>query len=80
MANAGEACQQSQNFTSKPTSFIPSRHRVPECGLAFLHSASLSTVLAQGVRYEERVRPKRSASMYWVRSLALSRALETLSR
>ncbi len=34
----------------------------------------------QGVRYDERVSPRRRASMYWVRSLALSLALATLSR
>jgi len=48
-------------------------------GCAFYDWRHPSTHL-QGVRYDERVNPSRNASMYWVRSLALSRALDTLSR
>src|SRR5690606_37346646 len=66
-------------FSMPPIALTPMLDKLADTSRGTIRVA-LSRKGNQGVRYDERVSPRRRASMYWVRSLALSLALATLSR
>src|SRR5690606_21051568 len=66
-------------FSMPPIAVTPMLDKLADTSMGTIIVA-LSRKGNQGVRYDERGSPRRRASMYWVRSLALSLALATLSR